>query len=343
MNQLSLLKLLVLSVFIGGCFRPTTQNTRNVFYQNEANAIINTAELALLTNDLSVAKSHYEKVVKMNVPLFTKDINNILIVAAELKEADLFYLLLDQLLDKNIGNEALVDKFGSYELTKDKRWEQFLEKNEAHQVKKPALRVMIDSLLMADQEFRKKEGSYRLYGDTIRKIDSMNMELLFSLMKNDVFPSEFEIGAKGLSGTVGWEVILHHYAQSTSIIKDKPKITALLVDLAQKRKIMPNQVAYLIDLQGGEVALGAFDVMALKGIGDPTILYAPKYTELQRISIDAARRLVGAEPLDDYYQKVRFRWLYPENKFEFNVFRSVWEADESLYKKLEMEWNKIGG
>lgn len=307
--------------------------------QEFTNKNIHSAEMAIIDGDLDKAREYYDKIIDLDYFITTKDLLNILNVALELEDEDYFFQHINKLLGRNINNQEIIKEFGNRSIASDKKWQEFLNQNMLTDVKNPSMRITIDSMLDMDQKFRKREGAYSLFKDTIDYIDSTNMEVMFNYIINDNFPSEREIGVTILSGKVGWEVILTHYLQSTSLEQSKKeRISTIIINLSREGKIPPNQSGYFIDLQNGEINSGCLKVFQLKG---NNTIYYPKYTALQIKSMDDTRKLLLAESFEDYMAKVAYSVRNPDTKYRFDTHISIFEPDDSIIQIFENKFNKI--
>lgn len=297
---------------------------------------INKAELAYINGDKTEALDLYYDLLLNNKGNFCKDVNNALIVSAELNETDKFFEFLQLLLEKGLSNDLLIGVTEFDNCKTDRRWQKFLTQNSKYKCPNPSLKVKIDSLEVKDQFFRTKEGSYKVYGDTINKIDSLNMLFLYSLIETNTFPAEDEIGLNNFYGKQGFDIVFHHYTQTTSLKKRKPKITPLLVNLVRQGKILPNRACLWLEMQNGEFKAGVFDVINFSIDVKQTSYFFPKYSSQQKLLIDEYRKWIYAEPIEDYYKKIVFKIKNPNTKMIFDTQLNTFEVDEEMYD----QWSK---
>lgn len=177
---------------------------------------INSAELNLIAGNQLKALNIYYDLLTTSDGNFVKDIYNSLILAKELKRFDTLFILLDLVKAKNFDNEYLNGLPEFSDLHDNAKWKSFINTNNKLIYIDTALRRKINNLLTRDQFFRLKEGSYKIYGDTIKKIDSINIEYILSLIISRGLPGEKEIGAEDFTGGQGYDIVLHHYGQSRS-------------------------------------------------------------------------------------------------------------------------------
>jgi hypothetical protein len=300
---------------------------------------INEAELLVTDGKKHEALKKYLKTFQSISGNFGKDLYNALVVADELNSIDTFYLILSYLKTKGLKNDYLTDKI---EFIKnhinDAEMLKFLNENSKYICPNPKLREQIESLHFKDQEFRKKEGSYKVYRDTIKKIDSQNMLFIYSLVEQNRFPGEDEIGIKNFWNTQTYDIVFTHYCQSTSIDSNrkKPKITSIIVNLVQQGKLTPNRASQWLDMQQSDYNGGVFDVISFIVKGKETGFYVPKLPYSKKIIVNECRKWLCLEPLQDYYKKFVWKANNSKSKISFDVSRNKIDLgdDEDSFKKF---------
>lgn len=295
----------------------------------EYQKLINQAELHLIRNNKSESLAIYHSVLTKSNGNYCKDIFNGLLLASELSKKDEFFQMLNLLLSKGLANSYIegVKEFQKYHA--DPRWAEFLAQNQTNQNIDNQLQSVMNSLAAKDQHFRTKPGSYSVYGDTIKVIDSLNMAVLFGLVAEDQFPGEDKIGVRNFRGSQPYDIVFHHYTQSTSLDVNKPKITALLVNLVLEGKIQPVEAALWLEMQNGEFSAGVFDVMIFNVNGKKSVYYVPLYTEKQRMLIGQCRKLLGMETLEEYYEKVLYKISNQGSSYIIKTQTNIFEVDEA--------------
>ena len=206
---------------------------------------INSAELNLIAGNQLKALNIYYDLLTTSDGNFVKDIYNSLILAKELKRFDTLFILLDLVKAKNFDNEYLNGLPEFSDLHDNAKWKSFINTNNKLIYIDTALRRKINNLLTRDQFFRLKEGSYKIYGDTIKKIDSINIEYILSLIISRGLPGEKEIGAEDFTGGQGYDIVLHHYGQSRSQNKKLINLTPFLINQVLDGRIEPNKCAHI--------------------------------------------------------------------------------------------------
>ena len=327
--------ILILFIFINIPIFAQIANFKN--YQQA----INKAELYLVENKKQEALHIYFETLKNSKGNFCKDIYNALLLANELNENKMFFKLLNLLKSKGLENDYIVGLEEFKNLHNEKKWKQFLSENQNQVVINKKFRADIDSLYQKDQYFRRFKDAYKIYGDTIKKIDSINMDYIFDLIAKNNFPGEVEIGVSSFLtknsqlGTQGYDIVFHHYTQTCSINKKLVKITPILVNLVLKGKIRPNKCAHWIEMQGGDFKAGIFDIARFSVNGKKTPFYIPNYSNKQKIIIDEYRKWLCLEPIEDYYKKFMFKINHSETKYIFDIAPNTFEIpDENIVKSI---------
>lgn len=299
-----------------------------VKYQNQ----INRAELNLVRGDKFEALNIYYNTLLNYNGNFCKDIYNGLLLSYELSKKDTFFTLLDLLLSKSLSNSYLEEHFESYH--DHLEWKAFLVKNKGTSSVNIDLKNKIDSLEIRDQFFRKKEGSYDKYAKEIREIDSENMDYIFSLVSSNNFPGENKIGVSDFKGNQGYDIVFHHWAQSSSVEEDKEKITPIIVNLVLEGKITPNKASQWLEMQNIDYSTGVFDIMRFKIGEEMTDYYIPKYSNQKKILINEYRKWLGMETLEEYYEKFKFKVNNPDAEYIFDISNNVFEVDKKLFEGI---------
>jgi len=181
---------------------------------------INAAELAICDSNYNEAEKLYNLGFKYKKNPFSIDVYNLSLVCAIQKNYKMVYVHLKTLADlscpvSEYENETIFKIFkGFYKSKYGKRMIKY--------AKKPTfsynvdLRAKYDSLRIIDQYFRKKPGSYKLYSDTIYKIDTSNVNLMMSLIDKYGFPSEDLVGTNFGFSYRPFDIIIRHNHPNTN-------------------------------------------------------------------------------------------------------------------------------
>lgn len=286
---------------------------------------INKAELHLVSDNKIQALNTYYDLLTTSDGNFSKDIYNSLLLAKELNRLDTLFIILDLAKFKNFDNDYLNGLEEFSDLHKNVKWQEFINSNNNVIYVDTSLRNRMNALHTRDQFFRKKEGSYEVYGDTIRKIDSINMDYLFSLVSNAGLPGEKEIGANDFWGGQGYDIVIHHYMQNRSKNRKLINITPILVNQVLEGRIHPNKCALWLELQGGEFTAGVFEVSRVSFEDKISRYYYPPYSKEKKLIIDEYRKWICLEPIEDYYKKVLFVTNNENNLYKFDIRPSTYQ------------------
>ncbi len=299
---------------------------------------INEAELNIIANQQCKALDIYYKTLTTSKGNFCKDIYNALLLANELNKPDTFFTLLQFIHTKGLSNEYLNSLQVFSKFHSDIRWKEFLIKNEHHPNIDWKLRAKMDSLCYKDQYFRKKEGSYKVYGDTIEKIDDENIAFLLTLMDENRFPGEDDIGVNNIKGTNSYDIVLLHYVQRTSKNKALKKITPQIIKLLKEGKLEPNRCAAdWVGYHGTAVYnTGVEEVVNfnIEETGIETKFYKAKYTPEQKQQREKIRRELCLEPLENYYKKLIYKIENPHSPYAFDIRINTFSVAETTYRSF---------
>lgn len=295
---------------------------------------INLAELNLIRNEKEKSFSIYFATITKFKGNFCKDIYNALLLASELDKTKEFFILLDFLCSKGLDNKYInkQEEFKKYHT--HNKWEKFLTKNTQKTNINKDLKRKIDSLHIEDQFYRPMFALHNKYGDTIKIIDSLNMEFIYQLISLNKFPGEDEIGVRDIRGENGFDIVFHHYAQSTSLDKNKYKITPIIVNLVHEGKLMPNKACHWLEMQNSDFEAGVFGVRNYNVDGKDTEYYIPIYDERKKILINQYRKWLGMETLEEYYEKFLYVVKNKESKYVFDVLRNSFHVDKKMFEDM---------
>ncbi len=156
---------------------------------------VNQAEMQVVESDYVLASLLYDSAFNYLTQPFGRDLYNRAVCASLLRDYKTADTLLTFLVAKAYPIDSLTIRAVFQEFFESDRGKQlirFADTNPEHYDVK--LRHLVDSILVVDQHFRKMEGGYDVYGDTIKKIDRSNVDLIEQLIAKHGFPSQALIG-----------------------------------------------------------------------------------------------------------------------------------------------------
>ena len=231
---------------------------------------VNHAELSLIDSNYNAAIHFYEEAFDHKKNPFIEDRYNFAVCYAIDQKYDSCYKQLQFVVDKGTSIKIIQINPGLALFFSTKYGTNLIEYEIQHKKTYNAIyRSAIDSLTIMDQLFRKKEGSYSVYGDTIRAIDSMNVIAFNKLVEIYGFPSEELIGVdSSLSGHPQYQSIIIHqqYVRVGRFFNYSEMITNAL----QQGNIDAHAAAELIDKSAGSDQFGIFDAGLVKIVLDST-------------------------------------------------------------------------
>lgn len=303
------------------------------------------AEMAIVKGDYTSAVKSYDSAFFNVRKPFSKDYLNAAVAAIKAQQFKAAFRYCDSLIAKGVRKEFFTN-FGSFRpLWESEEWSSFIGTFEVKYQKfnsgrDTSLAKVFSYMSNLDQEFRRKPGSYRAYGDTIRKIDSINIVQLQSIIKTHGFPNENMINLSDPS-IISFPsyIIFHHYGQSLSLSK-KGKYNFLqdFSNAVKRGELDPHRFAFLLSLQGEKsLQLGGWGVSTCLLNGERGKLMGEKYGAEIKANIDKNRPEYGLESLEDYYKKAVFALRDERAKvFAFGIYNHInlfeMESDEQCEK-----------
>lgn len=176
---------------------------------------VNRAVNAICDSNYNAALTNYNKAFTYKKDPYGVDIYNTTVIYVLQKKHKQVYLNLKKLVSMgfsiaDIKEEKYTSIFHDFFYSKyGKKIDDYAKHPDTtYNVR---LRKTYDSLLVEDQFFRLKEGSYSIYRDTIFKIDAANVEIMNNLIEKYGFPSEQQVGIHGNFGYKPiWFIITHN-------------------------------------------------------------------------------------------------------------------------------------
>lgn len=282
---------------------------------------IHKAEDQLLLGNYAAALPFYQNAFEQSKGGFSEDFANAAVCAAKSGNDDMAYRFIDSLMTKGIEYRFLSNFQGLEPLRSKARWITFisgmeyrrsvLDRQRNNEVNAQLVKMYDD-----DQEFRVKEGSYQVHGDTIKVIDARNVTQLRNIIATYGFPSEDMLGVTWPGEAMPANIVLHHHCQSMSLdAKGKYDFTPDFELAVKQGHMEPHYMAYLLSMQGSEaLPLGGWGLTAFTSVEKDRALYVEKINEAKRPEIDQLRLNHGLEPLDVFTRKAVFKQKNPAAK-----------------------------
>lgn len=290
---------------------------------------VNRAEMAIVANDYAGALWHYQTAFAAVPNGFARDYHNAALCAIRSNNQPIAFEFFKKMMLKGMDESHFQDTiFAAVHYTHEWNlfrvsWTSLIWQYQVNSDQE--LLLELRDLAARDQEFRLKEGSYAVYRDTIRRIDSLNVLRFQQILAVKGFPSEDMIGTS-FPRPAPYEIVLHHHAQHLSE-PDKyagwPDLAPDLISAAKNGHLEPARAAFWLALQNDpKYQLGAFGLIQFRIDG----VLQPGYY-LEKINrpddVEEARRAMGLEPFQDYYDKCRYRIQHPDTPFRLNAATGV--------------------
>jgi hypothetical protein len=184
------------------------------------------AEIAITYHSFKEAIANYKQAFSAVEHPFAKDYYNASLSALQLKDFALAGEYVGLLMDKGIDT-AFFRKPVFASLRKHKTWKRLMRTYPERRKRyisriDTALYQEILSLVEKDQYFRRKEGSYEMYGSEIREADSVNMRRVKQIIVQYGYPDENRLGIYDNNFAVSpLQLILrHHYQNGVNDLSD---------------------------------------------------------------------------------------------------------------------------
>ncbi|WP_114781974.1 TPR end-of-group domain-containing protein [Botryobacter ruber] len=288
-------------------------------YTKVYHPVINNAELSIVAADYEAALQHYKAAFAAVPEPFAKDYYNAAACAVLAGDESRAYKYLKELVQKGVELEYLQKQEAFAPLHDTRKWRKLVKKYPKTRKKFTEnanldLRADLDELYARDQYFRQAAGGLRVYGDTLRKIETANTEILLNLIKQHGYPGEALIGvADTMELLPRFSIVIQRQTKALN----GHDFTTILTDAVRQGRIAPHAAAYLIEQQQTN---DLYKVRALVKVActkpkdcekDPKLADINKYqteklTEQQEQQVNKLRLALGMEPLADYRKKVHY-------------------------------------
>mgnify|MGYP001329469727 CR=1 FL=1 len=302
-------RIILLSVFIILSLNPTLATDYTKYYH----PYINKAELAIVDGHYEMALGIYAVTFEKVPSAFARDYFNAAVCAVKLNRYQQALIYCDSLIAKGVTKGFLENEKALSTLRSFPYWSSYINTYNQKR-KKIFIKAKYNDILMqlvrleeADQVFRKMEGSYEKYGDTISAIDTRNMDTLLMIWDKYGFPGE------GLVGTASprevlphpW-IVLWHHCQLTAT-KGKENLTNRLKQAVRNGHMYPVAFGRLMcAVNDNNYNLMSCGVVVLRFEDNVSPPLAEQVSEEQAIAINKKRISAGLESLNDFYRKAAF-------------------------------------
>jgi hypothetical protein len=286
--------------------------------------LINKAEIKIVESDFESSLNHYQKAFELIDKPFAKDLYNASLCSAKSNNDSVTYLLVKQQVQKGIPLKIFRSKY--YKHFKKSNFWELLKREEKTLIRLAKVNVNQDylnklkELEKLDQKIRKRKYGYPM-SDTIRKVDSLNMIKLVSLIDKFGYPSENVIGINNPKKT--WKkpqnIVLRHYFQSIANgIVNEDVLGNRLSSALKNGDICPVQYSVWEDFRYKAVnkrhKYGIYAVILENG--------KFRKNELNNINeINKYRIEIGIGTYDEYVSKIIFQ--ENQNEFYFGINEGI--------------------
>ncbi len=286
-------------------------------YITEYHPAIHQAELSITDQDYAAALNAYQYAFAAVPTAFARDYYNAALCALLLNDEKQTYHYLAKLVEKGVSLDYLQRQPLLDSLADTRSWKKFKRKykkqRRAYQRRVNLdLRADLDELYARDQYFRRAPGGLRVYGDTLRKIETANVQQLLTWVAQYGYPGEDLIGvADTLEQLPRFTIVIQRQTKARNGYDFFP----VLRKAVQQGLLAPQAAAYLLEQQAGSSVYGTKAFLRINCNACQNDKDKPEHlgrllienrseAELERI--DAQRAALGLEPLDAYREKVRY-------------------------------------
>lgn len=280
--------------------------------------LIYLAEGKILDEKYSDALNIYDSTFAIYEKKFSKDIYNAAICAAilddKIKSKKYIYELSNygiryiHIIRRSIFRKAIKKSFFSFYLDYRKN-----RKKEMNILSFYKHKHFLDSLVFLDQQFRIKKGSYSIFSDTIKKIDSLNIILLKNYLLKNEYPNEKQYKIQYPNELYNpWAILRHYY---TFKIKDDTLSNILYSNVITGNLHINTYYSFLNQQPKKKIIQELGNTLIFK-YND--ILYEIDYSKKIIEQINQNRLNVGLDSYFDYRKKLLYDKLNGKYPFIFN-------------------------
>lgn len=336
---------LLLVLCLGACAGAKVPEFEGVpNYMEVYHPIVNVAELNIVQGEYGDALAAYKQAFASVPAPFARDYYNAAVCAVQLNDQKQAFRYLEQLAVKGVSLPYLEQQQAFDSLRTTKQWQKFEKqypkyRSQHEESLNKELRADLDELYARDQYFRLAEGGLRVHGDTIRKIETANVEKLLAWIEEYGYPGEQLIGvADTLEQLPRFSIVIQRQTKA----RKGYDFTDILTKAVQEGRMAPQPVAYLLDQQAGQNIYGSkafVQVNCVKCKENEKLKHylVEKMSDEELERINGRRKQLGLEPMDHYRQKVLFDLGNADFKLDYNwsVKQYVVPSNEAAKVLLE--------
>lgn len=306
--------------------------------------IISQAEMDIVNNKYEDALSKYQQAFANVDKVFAKDYHNALVCAIKTANYSLAFNFAEKLILKGYTLEKF--RIAPFDvLIHQEKWNNLtnkydkLRKKYLSSINQSVINQLI-ALKEKDQYFRVKEGSYKIYRDTIDKIDVKNVADLKKVIDKYGFPSEDLIGIYDSAHHQPYWLIIHHDIQNK-----RYDFLPILREATKQGEFSPRYLTFMEDLATNFDNRQGYGHTAFIRINNKVIELNIYYNESLLNMVNKNRMSLGLESFSEYRQKVLFQLHHPEFIIiDYNPYNATIGYNEQDEKKqLDIYLNRLKG
>ncbi|WP_439880472.1 hypothetical protein ACSX1A_15100 [Pontibacter sp. MBLB2868] len=285
-------------------------------YRQVYHPAINEAEINIVQEDYSAALAAYQLAFSEVPDPFARDYYNAAVCALLVNDQKQTFDYLEKLVVKGVSLSYLENQEVFSDLQKSRKWRKFRKKypkyrREYREKVNEDLRADLDELYARDEYFRQAKGGYRVYGDTLQKIEKANTKRFLDWVEKYGYPGESLIGvADTLEQLPRFYIVIQRQTKA----RKGYDFTDMLTQAVEQGKMEPHAAAYLMDQQSGDNRYSSkpfIKVNCSTCKDDKTFEGIDQYFEKSRTdreleAINKRRNKLGLESLEEYKKKVLY-------------------------------------
>jgi|GEM_PF-3513106 len=282
-------------------------------YVKNYHPYINKAEIAIVEGHYEMALEIYKSAFKKVSYCMAKDVFNAAVCAIKTGDNRQAFIYCDSLIAKGVTKSFFETDKGLAPLRSSKQWSGFIrsygQKRKATFVnaKHKDILARLIRLEEADKLFRRKEGSYQKYGDTITAIDYHNEDTLMMIWDIYGFPGEWLVGTDSPRAVISEpDIVLWHHCQLTAT-KGMRNLAKELKQAVKDGQVYPFHFGELMCGQNdSNYNLMSCGLVVFKFEEQETTYLVERLSPGQVGAINLLRIEAGLERFEEYFRKAAF-------------------------------------